>query len=275
MMRENAARGLPGMTMSVDCMHWQWKNCPTQWAGQFQGKAKVPTTVLEGAASFDTRIWYCFLGIAGSNNDINIIDRSPLIEALASGKSKVFPNMHYNVGSEQVTQPYMLADGKYPSWACFVKGFATPFNRAESNFTKNQEAVRKDIERAFGILQVRFPVVARPARHWFLGKVKEVIIACIILHNVIVEDERETCNSVQGLDVEAIVSGYDHVGEDNSAYRARHVAQFGDLKIIEALAENERATAQGGNPNELALMRFLGCWGGQQCLPCSACRAIW
>jgi hypothetical protein len=34
-------RGFPGILGSVDCMHWQWKNCLAVWAGQFQGKEKV------------------------------------------------------------------------------------------------------------------------------------------------------------------------------------------------------------------------------------------
>lgn len=36
----NARRGFVGMWCSIDCMHWEWQNCPTGWAGQFKGKEK-------------------------------------------------------------------------------------------------------------------------------------------------------------------------------------------------------------------------------------------
>ncbi|XP_062028680.1 uncharacterized protein LOC133744621 [Rosa rugosa] len=31
-------RGFPGMIGSIVCMHWEWKNCPTGWAGAFSGR---------------------------------------------------------------------------------------------------------------------------------------------------------------------------------------------------------------------------------------------
>jgi len=30
------ARGFSGMLRSIDCMHWEWKNCPTAWRALFQ-----------------------------------------------------------------------------------------------------------------------------------------------------------------------------------------------------------------------------------------------
>ena len=30
---EGSERGFLGMLGSLDCMHWEWKNCPTAWHG--------------------------------------------------------------------------------------------------------------------------------------------------------------------------------------------------------------------------------------------------
>uniref|UniRef100_A0A0D3D0C2 Uncharacterized protein n=1 Tax=Brassica oleracea var. oleracea TaxID=109376 RepID=A0A0D3D0C2_BRAOL len=46
-------RGFPGMNGSIDCMHWEWKNCPTAWKGMYSRGTGKPTIVLEAVASYD------------------------------------------------------------------------------------------------------------------------------------------------------------------------------------------------------------------------------
>ena len=54
-----------------------------------------------------------------------------------------------------------------------------------------QESARKDVERAFGVLQARFAIISGPTRLWCKDTIKEIMRACVIMHNMIVEDERD------------------------------------------------------------------------------------
>ncbi|CAN0905751.1 hypothetical protein LINGRAHAP2_LOCUS23851 [Linum grandiflorum] len=109
----SSCRGFPGMIGSIDCMHWEWKNCPTAWAGQYTGYKKKPTIVLEVVASYDTWIWHAFFGTPGSNNDINTLGVSPLFDEAVRG---FLPKVSYEVNGTMYNQCYYLADGIYPSW---------------------------------------------------------------------------------------------------------------------------------------------------------------
>ncbi|GJX56138.1 RNA-directed DNA polymerase, eukaryota [Tanacetum coccineum] len=49
--------GLPGMLGSIDCMHWDWKNCPKSLHGQFKRSTnKYPTLMLIKNYGFDMHI---------------------------------------------------------------------------------------------------------------------------------------------------------------------------------------------------------------------------
>jgi antirestriction protein len=78
-----------------------------------------------------------------------------------------------------------------PPWATFVKAFQNPQRNKKVHFTRVQEAVRKDVERAFGVLQSRFAMVQGPARWWSKEDLWFIMQTCIILHNMIIEDERD------------------------------------------------------------------------------------
>ena len=70
------------MLGSLDCMHWTWKNCLVAWQGQFQDKDKNRSIILEAIADHSLWLWHAFFGLLEGNNDINILDCSPLVAQL-------------------------------------------------------------------------------------------------------------------------------------------------------------------------------------------------
>jgi len=94
------------------------------------------------------------------------------------------------VNGNKYTMGYYLADGIYPSWVTFVKSYSNPQGNKKVHFTKAQEAERKDVERDFGVLQARFAMVRGPARFWDKDTLWYIMTAAIIMHNMIIENER-------------------------------------------------------------------------------------
>ncbi|XP_056865852.1 uncharacterized protein LOC130511938 [Raphanus sativus] len=180
-------RGFPGMIGSIDCMHWEWKNCPAAWKGMYSRGHEKPTIVLEAVASQDLWIWHAFFGAPGTLNDLNILDRSPVFDEIINGNA---PEVNFHVNGREYGLAYYLADGIYPKWATFIQSIRLPQGQKQSLFATTQESVRKDVERAFGVLQARFAIVRNPSKLWDKNKIGNIMKACIILHNMIVEDER-------------------------------------------------------------------------------------
>ncbi|XP_071704395.1 uncharacterized protein [Rutidosis leptorrhynchoides] len=101
----------------------------------------------------------------GSNNDIIVLNRPPLFDSIKNGSAP--PS---------------------PFTATLIKAYSSPTDEPSAKFTRFQESARKDVERTFGVLQGRFNILRVPGRAWRAKKMHRILYCCVLLHNMIQED---------------------------------------------------------------------------------------
>jgi hypothetical protein len=76
-----------------------------------------------------------------------------------------------------------------------MQSIHNPQDEKRKHFAKRQEACRKDVKRCFGVLQARFAIICNPYQQWGMQGITDIMFACCILHNMILDDE----SGLQGL----------------------------------------------------------------------------
>ncbi|GJX47302.1 ALP1-like protein [Tanacetum coccineum] len=130
--------------------------------------------MLEAVASQDLWIWHAFYGMAGANNDINVLNNSPLFDDLLDDLAPVVP---YVVNGVQYRNGYYMADGIYPEWASFVKSFTVATDPKHTYFKQRQESARhrKECRTAFGGLPRNWGLIQQPARAYEVNTLRRIM----------------------------------------------------------------------------------------------------
>jgi hypothetical protein len=185
----NANSGFQGCGDSINCQHWSWEACPIQVAGQFKGKEKKPTIILEAVADGKCWIWHATFGYPGSLNQLNILYMSSTMERIFRGEFP--PSFTFLVKNVAFKTAYFLADGIYLAWALFIKAICNAMSPKDKRYASAQEAVWKDAERAFAALVARWHILNQPFRLAKRDEMANVMKACILMNNMIVEARRD------------------------------------------------------------------------------------
>ncbi|XP_076893912.1 uncharacterized protein LOC143546046 [Bidens hawaiensis] len=127
----------------------------------------------------------CVFWMPGANNDVAVINASPVFNRLTDGVS---PDISFFTNDVNYEYRYYLVDGFYPEWATLVLSFTCPTAGKCQYFKKKHESARKDIERVFGVLKKRWYIIRQLARFQQMDKLRNIKSTCIILHNMILED---------------------------------------------------------------------------------------
>jgi hypothetical protein len=73
-----------------------------------------------------------------------------------------------------------------------VKGISVPQQEKHRFFSMKQASVRKDVECIFDLLKKMFNILVIPARSYSQRTLDLIMRACIILHNMIIDDKRDS-----------------------------------------------------------------------------------
>jgi hypothetical protein len=99
-------------------------------------------------------------------------------------------DLSFEVNGHTYNRYYLLANGVYPRWSYFLRPIHELQDEKKVHFTKMQSVARKDVEHAFGILQARFKIVKNLCRQYELETMSNIMMYCIVLHNMIIQDEQ-------------------------------------------------------------------------------------
>ncbi|KAJ4802665.1 nuclease [Rhynchospora pubera] len=168
---------------AIDGTHFRIK-VNSKEAPKYRGRKDIPTMNVLAACTPNLKFTYVLVGWAGTASDSKIMKnalrrRNPLI--IPEGK-------YYLVDAGFVLKSGLITP--YRAERYHLKEFSrtNPPRTPRELFNLRHSSLRNMIERAFGVLKKRFPIIASGTEpHYDKDTQKLIILACCILHNFLLD----------------------------------------------------------------------------------------
>ncbi|XP_057458064.1 uncharacterized protein LOC130748834 [Lotus japonicus] len=163
---------------AIDGTHVRVK-VPRAEAPRFRGRKDCPTQNVFAACDFDMKFTYVLAGWEGTASDSRILK-----DALSREDPLIIPEGKFYLGDAG----FMLKPGiltPYRGVRYHLKEYSTrgPQNPREL-FNLRHSSLRNVIERTFGVLKKRFPIISSGTEpHYSFEVMRNIVVACCILHN--------------------------------------------------------------------------------------------
>lgn len=187
--------GFPNIIGAVDGMHVPIP-APTNDAASYYNRKGFYSVLLQGTCNAQSVFIDCFIGWPGSSHDSRVWKNSSLYKMLSENENSIPNNSH------------LVGDSAYP----LDKFIMVPYRdnghltRAQKKFNHLLSSKRVVIEHAYGMLQARFRRL-KYLHMLLMSEIKNVILACCILHNLCINNEDYADEYENGVNLEEIVDG--------------------------------------------------------------------
>lgn len=189
----------PRCVGAIDCTHIKIINPGGPNAEIYRNRKAFFSLNVQVIGTADMKIQNIVCRWPGSSHDSNIFRNSRIRHEFENG---VFGNN------------LLIGDSGYAIKSYMITPLLNPQTPAEHLFNESQIRTRNSIERLFGVMKRRFPILALGIR-LHLNKVEAVIVSCAILHNIAImlgEDEPTVDNE----EVEAAIRFTNNINAYNN-----------------------------------------------------------
>ena len=183
----------PNCMGSIDGKHIRIK-CPTNSGSVFYNYKSFFSIVLLAVADATYKFIVVDIGAEGSASDSGVFSNSSFGKSILESTIELPPQKV--IGTHSLP-PVFVGDQAFP----LRKNLMRPFpgnehdlSRSKRIFNYRLSRARMSVENAFGVLAARWRIFYRPIDSK-LETVKNITMACVCLHNYLVAESSDYCNS--------------------------------------------------------------------------------
>jgi len=166
-------KGFPGVIGAVDGSFIQIR-APKKDTASYICRKNYPAIHLQAVCDARSLFTHCFVGYAGSVHDARVFRNSPLADFIQR-PNEYFPlNSHLIGDAAYILHPHVIVPFR-------DNGHLTA---RQKNFNYCLSSTRMAIERAFGLLKVRFRILLDCLPLTNVTKIPQFIMACCVMHNI-------------------------------------------------------------------------------------------